>query len=323
MENIEQIITKRFTNDSVSNHLVYEWEDIFSQNLSCSIKKESLIAQKKKLQRIGFLLPFAHPNKLSFVFEMNPTIKNRIYNTDKVIPNIIDFYLKEEQLRSFEAMYNKNPIVTVSSREVYDFLKNKGLRLNIAHLPLSISDKYRISESTHFEKIYDMVLMGRQNPILEQYLHQYVSTHPDFVYVFRKHIGNQFLYFTSMGESLGNINTRERYIDLMRKTKIALYATPGIDGDERRTNGFSQVTPRLLELISSGCHILARYKTNSDTDYYELETIAKHITTYQQFEKELDFARSETVDMSKYAAYLKKHYTSERGKQLKEIIKSL
>ena len=59
------------------------------------------------------------------------------------------------------------------------------------------------------------------------------------------------------------------------------------------------------------------------TEYYELETIAKSITTYQQFEEELDFARLEIVDMAKYATYLKKHYTSERSKKLKEIIKTL
>lgn len=323
MENIKQIITERFINNSVSRHLVYEWEDIFSQNLSIPLKRQSIIVQKRKLQYIGFLLPFAHPNKLSFVFEINPILRNRIYNTNRVIPNIIDFYLNEGHLKPFETMYNKNPIVTVSSREAYDFLINKGLKLNIAHLPLSISDKYRISKTTHFVKKYDMVLMGRQNPILEQFLYKYVSTHHDFVYVYRKRVGNQFLYFSSTGESLGDINTREKYIDLMRKSRISLYATPGIDGDESRTNGFSQVTPRLLELISSGCHILARYKNNSDTDYYELETIAKSINTYQEFEKKLDFARQEEVDMGKYATYLERHYTSERTKQLKEIIKAL
>lgn len=82
-------------------------------------------------------------------------------------------------------MYGKNPIVTVSSREVYDFLINKGVELNIAHLPLSISDRYKISDTTRFVKKYDLVLMGRQNPVLEQYLHRYVSTHHDFVYVYR------------------------------------------------------------------------------------------------------------------------------------------
>ena len=83
-------------------------------------------------------------------------------------------------------------------------------------------------------KKYDLVLMGRQNPVLEQYLHRYVSTHHDFVYVYRKRVGNQFLYFTSKGESLGNINTRGLYMDLMQKAKAALYATPGIDGEEIR-----------------------------------------------------------------------------------------
>ena len=323
MENIKQIITKRFTNNSVSNDLVYEWEDILSYDLSAPLVKESFINRRKKLQYLTFLHPFAHPNRLSFVFEMTPTLKNRPYNTKNVIPNIIDFYLKDKQLKSFEMMYKKNPIITISSRETYDFLVHKGLKLNISHLPLSISDKYRITEKTHFNKKYDVVLMGRQNPILEQYLYKYASTHNDFIYVYRKRVNSQFLYFTSTGESLGNINTRKQYMELMRAAKASLYAPPGIDGDESRTNGFSQVTPRLFELIASGCHILARYRTNSDTDYYELGTIAKSITTYKQFETELDFARSEAVDMSKYAVYLEKHYTSRRSKQLKEIIKAL
>ena len=139
---------------------------IFFQKLIRSFKKGKFNRPKRKLQRIGLLLPFAHPRKLSFVFEINPTLKNRIYNTNKVIPNIIDFYLKEEQLKSLELMYGKNPIVTVSSREVYDFLINKGVELNIAHLPLSISDRYKISDTTRFVKKYDLVLMGETKPCL-------------------------------------------------------------------------------------------------------------------------------------------------------------
>ena len=51
--------------------------------------------------------------------------------------------------------------------------------------------------------------------------------------------------------------SRDGYLDSMKKSRIALYATPGIDGGEKRTNGFSQVTPRFLEMVASGCNIIA------------------------------------------------------------------
>ena len=85
--------------------------------------------------------------------------------------------------------------------------------------------------------------------------------------------------------------SRDGYLDSMKKSRIALYATPGIDGGEKRTNGFSQVTPRFLEMVASGCNIIARYKTNADTDYYELEKFCQSINTYEEFEKEMDKCR--------------------------------
>lgn len=70
----------------------------------------------------------------------------------------------------------------------------------------------------------------------------------------------------------------------MRKGKMGLYSTPGIDGDESRTKGYHQVTPRFLELVATGCHIIARYSMNSDTEYYDLKSFSENIETYEQFE---------------------------------------
>ena len=89
-----------------------------------------------------------------------------------------------------------------------------------------------------------------------------------------------------------------------------LYSTPGIDGGEEKTRGLSQVTPRFLEAVSSGCHVLSRYKENSDTDFFDLNRITPHISSYEQFESEFDRAIEEDVDMKVYAEYLSKHYTS-------------
>lgn len=165
--------------------------------------------------------------------------------------------------------------------------------------------------------------MGRQNPILEKYLNKYIESHPQLYYVYRKQEGGTFNYYSSRGEYLGDINTREKYINLMRSARCGLYATPGIDGGEKRTNGFSQVTPRFLELIASGCHVIARYKANSDVNFYELEQFSPSVDSYEQFEKMLDTAINTDVNMKKCSDYLSKHYTSVRAKQLLNLIKDL
>lgn len=130
------------------------------------------------------------------------------------------------------------------------------------------------------------------------------------------------MYYTSKGECLGDINTREKYMGLMRKSRCALYSTPGVD-EGKRTNGFNQITPRFLEFVSAGCHVISRYANNSDADFYEMEKFSMRADTYEDFERALDYARTTDVDMNAYSAYLEKHYTSVRVKQLQDIIKEI
>ena len=249
----------------------------------------------------------------------------RSVSTNKkcIIPNIIDFFLEKKDLPLFYSRYSNAPVVLISSKEVFDYLKAENCPIPINHLALSISDKYSITPTTKYKKEYDLIIMGRQNPILEKYIDRYAADHPDLLYVYRKFVNGEFLYYTSKGELLGNIDNREDYMNLMRKARIGIYSTPGIDGGEERTKGFNQVTPRFLEYIASGCHILARYPQNSDVDYYNLSSIAPSIDTYEQFEAQMNNAKNNEVDMKKYSEYLSHHYTSVRAKELLEIIKDL
>ena len=99
-----------------------------------------------------------------------------------------------------------------------------------------------------------------------------------------------------------------------------VYSTPGIDGGETRTNGFNQITPRFLELIACGCHVIARYPSNPDTDYYEINKFCPNIEDYLQFEKRLDYCLETEVNLDNYRHYLLKHYTSVRCKELQHAI---
>lgn len=274
---------------------------------------------------------FMTKGKLYLYFKMRGfTEHDEWTNTKDIIPAIIDFYPKKEHIPIMENKYKRNPLVLISSKEVYDFFVDNNVKLPIAHWALSISDIYKITPDTRFEKKYDLVMMGRQNPMLLSFMEQYAKSHPDFIYVYRKIIKKEngsrdFFYYTSTGENLGAINSRDQYMDLMRHSRTGLYATPGIDDDERgnQTNDFHQVTPRFLEYVASGCHILARYIENSDTEFYELNKFSPCIETYEQFEQQMDFARSDEVDMKAYSDYLQNHYTSKRAEQLINILKNI
>lgn len=324
---LKKIATSRKFNHWPSWDLVYEWEDILAEKLALDYEyKKSWYNRKHRYIPLLNLLARHWSN--TFCFEMTPAITGpRLDNMKTVIPCIIDFFLTKESLPLFIKKYNNNRVVLLSSKECYDFVEdylkhNKIQGFNIGHLALSISDKYAIDKDSRFEKKYDLVLMGRQNPVLEGFLNQYKENHPDLYYVYRELKNGKFMYYTNRDECLGDINTREKYMTLMRSAKCGLYSTPGIDGGEKRTNGFSQVTPRFLELIACGCHIIARYKKNSDTDYYELGNFSPSVESFEEFEQMLDKARSSEVDMEAYSSYLLKHYTSVRANQLKEIIKN-
>lgn len=240
-----------------------------------------------------------------------------------MIPWIIDFYLNKNELPSFERAYSKNPLVLISSKEAFDFLKANNCQLPIAHVGLSLPDKYLKQPIGDASRKYDFLFVGHRNPILYFMVQEYVASHPDCTYVYQKYDGVNHTYYASTGEELGNMNSREQYFALLKSCKIALYSTPGIDGGEIRTRGFNQVTPRLLELLSSGLHVIARYEENSDTQYYQLQEYFPNIKSYSQFESIADQMLHVPFDANKAQCYLEKHITSQRAKQLATLIETL
>jgi hypothetical protein len=241
----------------------------------------------------------------------------------KVIPVIIDFFVSPSSLSRFCENYKEYDLVLISNLDAYNYLKKEQTPFKVAHFPLSLSDKYELKENTHFEKKYNLLLAGRTNPVLNGFLKQYVAKHPDFEYIFRKEENNHFVYYSNKTGFIGDFSTRKEFQELLRASKCAFYSTPGIDGDESRTNGFSPVTPRFLEFLAANCLVIARYPDNADTTYYELPSITPSIENYEAFEKIVDqYIQSEEI-ADEYVFYLKKHYTSERVKLLKNIMNTI
>jgi hypothetical protein len=154
-------------------------------------------------------------------------------------------------------------------------------------------------------------------------LDKYCVEYPELVYVRNENVGNEKKYITNKGNILCDAS-RENYFMMIKKAKVTFYSTPGIDESKIGANNYNQVTPRFLELLSGGCYILAHYPANSDTEFYEMDTICDNIHSYEQFKERMNYYRS-TPDspIKRNAQYLKRHYTSYTSQYLKENLSTI
>lgn len=315
---LTRIISSRNLQDKIYNDVIYEWENILSYILECKIVNEQPLRHNKTLQKYK-LSNLTTTFKNSLVFHMDP-FNNAGYNKQNIIPWIIDYYATPETAKWLFKSYSRNKLVLISSKEANDSISRLNIPINNIHLALSLSDKYRITPQTNFQKKYDLVLLGRKSAKMEEYVNTYISKHPDLSFVSRDLEGNRLIARTNKGEYVADITDRDEYFKLLRASKAAIYTTAGMDGRSEWTNGFNQVTPRFLEFIASGCQVLCYYKQNSDTDYYEFNKYWPSIDSYDIFEQQLNNVLNNEVNMSFYSDYLAKHYTSVRAKELKQIL---
>lgn len=331
---LKKILSKRAYEKLSYWDLVYEWEDIISKELNIPIINEPKLFDKILKGVPGLYKSMTHGD-LSLCFQMGAEIiPNKILklqelfglrakNIADVIPCIIDFWQPKEDIKALERAYSKNRLILVTSMEAYEFLLNNKVDIQFKHWPLSLPNIYAIQNPTVlFEKKYDLALMGRQSILLRSFLEEYINRHPDFTYVSSRRENGHFNYYTNKGEFVGCADDRKRFFKIMRGAKAGLYSTPGLD-NKPGANGYNQVTPRFLELLSAQCHIIAHYPDNADTRFYKLSQFSEDIDTYLKFEKAMDNAREAPVDMEKYSKYLSSHYTSERAKLLQQLINEL
>ena len=324
MLRIEQVLTQRRFQPHLSCQIIYEWEDVLAKVLGVPLADDfhTCNLAYRVLRRLSpAVARFGKTNRPSLLFEM---FAGRDNGNDKetIIPAIIDFFVRErEDLCRFYASYKRNPIVLISSREAYEFLKAEGCPLKIYHWGLSLADKWVSNDFHREEKRFDAIVCGRQNPKLSEWLDRYALSHRDFNVLKRVRENGKWLCRSSLTGEAFESETREQYMGLLRMAKIGLFSTPSMDNGKPAANGFNQVTPRFLEYIASGCHVVSRYPRNADTDYYELLRMTPNVESYDQFEKELDRMRTEPVDEVLYAQYLKKHVTSRRAAELAALLK--
>ena len=325
---VKQIMTRRYNiGQNYAQPIIYEWEDILSKEMEVPIIKYPSLY--RYTNRFNIHSPLLGPHKDTFRFVINGRDYDEPMNSKHIIPCIIDFFEKGEQLQEFYKKHSNNKIVLVSSPFDYQYLKDNKCPIKIGLFAYSLSDKYAI-RNKKFEKKYDIVLTGRQDPLLYSFFKEYVLRHPEVTYVKRgMELDNDNFknkgYYLNGKEFIGTIETREEFMNLQAQGKVTIYGTQGFIQDGY-TEGFYHMTPHFLEIIACGCHVIAHYPSGPqgiDAQYYEFDKFSPSIETYEDFESAMDHALNTDVDINKYTTYLEKHYTSVRVKELKELLKNL
>jgi hypothetical protein len=328
-------------------HLIYEWEDDLAAKLQVPIldsippfRRFFMNRLSRKLLVKGGQKAFAAVNNLVeaanvfrpsngyyLVYELGANTEPNFSTSHKAIPAFIDLW-KHTDWKQFAQLYRSCPLVFISSLETLEHMKSIGCPLNLAHFPLSLSDRYRAAPGTVYKKKYDILLAGRldirTSQILRDYLQQFAQKYPKVEYLYQQEIAGEFHYVSNQRGPIGKFQSREAYIGLLQDSKISFYSTPGMDGGEKRTGGFNPVTPRYLELLNAQCLLLGRYPDNEETRFYEVNRVCPNITSYEEFEKTvLQYLEQDTAPFALYDEILQKHYTSQRAIQLEAILSEL
>lgn len=326
MRKLTRIQSQRAYANYPSFKIVYEWEDILAKQLSLIIQKENKIKIKffRRFEKYGLTNlyhSFILNSDLKIRFVMQAGTKKLCILDCNTIPVIIDFWLEEKDLQEFYEAYKYCPLVLVTSAEVFEFLKSNNCPLIIEHWPLSYPDIYKMDIDKVKNKKYDFCIFGRPNPFFVRLLDEYCEKHPDFTYIHSTGTEKNRVFVDHNGNVVLKDTGRQSYLDMISKTKISCYTTPGIDESKKITGRFNQVTPRLFEMLTNGCSVIGHYPDNADTRFYELKSLIPNVDNYNEFEQALDALRTKPLDFSQIASYMNKHYTSTRGTMLTEILK--
>ncbi len=321
------IYTIRDTKQPFYWDVVFRWEDEFARMLNIplihvgkeydNIYKPSLT--RKILNRANFYQLsdryFFAPDRYYLAFHIGPPGVYSFHSRKNVIPIIIDFW-KSENLKRFESIFSLNKIVFITSREVYNYLLDKKLDINLDHLALSLPDGAAVDVSNQ-KRIFDLIQLGRQNQQLTSYTKRFLNEFPETNYIYAEKIDGRMKMFSTRDGALGEFTTHDAFLNLLKQTKISLVSAPGLDDDAQRTGGFSPVTPRFLESAACGCYLVGVYPDNDDFRYFGINEVCANVTDYNSF-KTIVLQYLQNQKTPDYSSFLQRHLSSKRATELKE-----
>lgn len=316
--------------------IVFEWEDVLIKQFQLKVSyasnldiiRDTIYRIFDKYLSIKFKPAVSKNLDPYLFFEMTAYKKSNIFNREEVISYIIDYYISDEDYEAFIKNHDRMKMIFISNRAVYEYMIRKNCPLNIRHLPLSLPDKWIPDDKTQYKKEYDVILTGRPNKKLLNWLMDYMNSghelsvlvsSPNIIEDLKKGLNNQAISNVKVEMA----DSREQYMNNLKKSRIAIYDIKGMDEGESYTAGWKHVTPRFLEMIAAQCYIIARYEENEDTNWYELNSMFLSCNTFEQFSSEIEKGLKKELDLDKYRSYLKRNCTSQRCNMLVQYLNDI
>ena len=323
---------------------VYEWDDIIASKLGIPLDTESQVAMNKIYEKpvYHFLQKFIRNSFLknyidiSFNYLLRKKknicfISHQLYVIDmpshyiyqpNSIPIFIDcFKTMAEKIVSY---CKKNPLLFVTDYEVYQELQQTRIAHKTKYIPLSISDIH--IKKTVPEKKIDVLQMGRQNPVLHEWMIRFTKKFPEIEYVYANRKDEIHAYYsTTQGWIHETVDTRDEFMQFLGSAKISLLSSPGIDGgDKARTGGYNPVTPRFYESAINYCYLVGRYPDSPDFIHNDVSSVCERPENYEDFETVILKMLAEPFSLQKkYQPFIEKHLTSVVAESIRSELKKL
>ena len=336
-----KILSAREWNKNPSLQVVYEWEDIIASecNIELDLTTQCVVNNSynrpvhiylQKMIRHSFLKKYIdsafnfYKRKKQFylAFYLYPLpVVNHYLHQDNFIIILLDCF--EDVIDRVPGYFSKTKLLFVTNLEVYDRLKTSPIAAKIRYVPLSISDKYYSGKVP--EKSIDVLQIGRQNPVLHNWMLAYVKKHPQTEYVYASIENKKHSYFSTTKGFLGSIDGRGNFMDFLGSAKVVLLSSPGIDGGEMRTGGFNPVTPRFYESAVKYCYMVGRYpEDGEDFKYNKINLVCKNANSYPEFENYVSEMLATPFNQQvKYQQFISDHLTSTIAATINKEISTL
>jgi len=338
-----KILTARKWNNYFPLQVVYEWEDILAKELNIGIDESSLIeineitgrkisSLGQKIIRNSFLSSqidssfnfFArkYPQHYFLSFFLYPLpINNHYIYSNQVLPILLDCF--SDVIDKVPVYFKKSKILFLTNLEVFEYLKHSEIGHKIVYLPLSISDKYYTGQMP--TKDIDVLQMGRQNPVLHEWMLALVKKFPAIEYVYSVMKDNVHTYFSTTKGWIGPAENRQEFMKLLSRAKVSLLSSPGVDGGQVRTGGLNPVTPRFFESAVSYCYMAGRYATEgADFKYCKVADVCPHFDDYETFERTIpEMVNTPFRQKDRYNKFIDLHLTSKRASIVSSALKNL
>lgn len=295
---IRSIITTRYRSNWPTWQMVHEWEDILATILAVPFRS------------VGESCMIPDPDCLDHNFDLiflQLASELRYYSANcQLIPIVMDLW--RDDFDDFLQRASQFKLFFVTNLQAYQELS--PVLPNLRYLPFSLADQY--FEQPLPEKDIDVIQYGRRNPLLEQYMSRLLGEYPETHYITTEAFDNEKLvriYSNKQGD-LGVSESRTTFMNLLKRCKISLVSTVGMDGS-RDTGGIDPVSPRFLESMAAGCHLVGRIPANDEFVQSGVYGLCYHIDSYQGFKQTILalLANNRTV-ASCYQGILQERLTS-------------